>query len=97
MQHTTLKVCGSAVRLTNAPGSGHTQVTLPDLAELIFNPDDQTFTHRWAEDAETIQPTVTPEFKLELLRQLNEHTAQRLAQYRRWNAQTTQHELGQIN
>lgn len=88
MQHTTLNVCGTAVRLTNAPGSGHTQVTLPDQAALIFNPAEQTFTHTWGEDAEVVQPAVTPEFKLELLRQLNEHTAQRRAQYRRWNAQT---------
>jgi hypothetical protein len=87
MQHTTLNVCGTDVRLTNAPGTGHTQVTLPDQAVLIFNPDQQTFTHTWGEDAETVQPAVTPEFKLELLRQLNEHTVQRLAQYRRWNAQ----------
>ena len=87
MQHTTRNVCGTDVRLTNALGSGHTQVTLPDQAVLIFNPDQQTFTHTWGEDAETVQPAVTPEFKLELLRQLNEHTVQRLAQYRRWNAQ----------
>jgi hypothetical protein len=64
MLHTTLTVCGIAVRLTNAPGSGHTQVTLPDQAVLIFNPDQQTFTHTWGEDAEVVQPAVTPEFKL---------------------------------
>ena len=88
MQHTTLTVCGTAVRLTNAPGSGHTQVTLPDQAVLIFNPDQQTFTHTRGENAVTGWPAFTPEFKLKLLRQLNEHTVQRLAQYRRWNAQT---------
>jgi hypothetical protein len=91
MQHTTLNVCGTPACLTNAPGSGHTQVTLPDQAVLIFNPVQQNFTHTWGKDAETVQPAVTPEFKLELLRQLNEHTAQRRARYRRWNAQTAKH------
>lgn len=88
MQYTTLNVCGTVVRLTNAPGSGHTLVVLPGHPALLFSPDEQTFTHTWGENAETVQTAVTPEFKQELLRQLNEHTAQRRAQYRRWNAQT---------
>ena len=84
MQYTTISVCGTAVRLTNVIGSGHTLLTIASQPELMFNPDGQTFVNWHSEHGQTVQADWAPEFLDELLRQLGEHNARRLAQIQQW-------------
>ena len=89
MQYRNLWVHGVKVRLTNAPGSGVTQVQIEGQSLYCYWPSSRggpgpgasDELRLWAgpERGELAQPEGSAEFKAELLQQLREHSAQRLA------------------
>ena len=91
MQYRNLTVQGVTVRLTNAPGSGVTQVHLDGQPILGFWPADTPGPDTTASDhfrlwdgpqgGPHVEPEGAAEFKSELLHQLRQHTATRRAWY----------------
>lgn len=96
MQYRNLWVQGVKVRLTNAPGSGQTQVQIEGQPLYCYWPASPSGPgpgtcdelRLWAgpERGELAQPEGSAEFRAELLQQLSQHSAQRLAWYQRLKA-----------